>query len=319
MVSGCLEASALSGGTSGTTAVTNTSTVTFNGVSQPVNTTNVSTVTFGGTPQQVYQSTSGVYASTVSAVILGQPTINAVQSGVYTVTPGTGTWAISGSVTANNGPISILVNTSTQTIGYGVGLSSVPVNVLNTVTITGSISNTGFNFNNLPAVTTVTFNGFPQPVSQSGAWGSTVTFNGAQPVTQSGVWGATITYNGTQTVNAQEVSGTRWSVSFSTAETTAVLSSTYNVVSVAISSPIAAVGGQTVRVFRLIVTVDAATTINFRDGTNNFGDSYPMLANGSIVLDLTNEPWYITSTGNAFVIKQSGSANISYAVYYTQS
>jgi hypothetical protein len=237
----------------------NVTTVTFNGISQPVNTTNISTITFGGTPQQVYQSTAGAYASTVTVVN-----------------------------TADN-----------------------PLNVTGTISFTP------------PALTTVTFNGASQPVNTTNV--STVTISGTVPVSFStpyAVYVSTVSafINGSSnTVSAQQVDGTRWNVSFSTLQTTGVLSSTFNVTSVGISTPVAGVASQTVRVFRILVTVDATTTLNFSDGATNFGDQFPLLANGSVVLDLTNEPWYITSSSNGFVIKQSGSANISYSVWFTQS
>lgn len=123
---------------------------------------------------------------------------------------------------------------------------------------------------------------------------------------------------GTPTVNSQQI-GTRWNVAFSTTTTTAVLPVVSTTTSLAVSTPIAGSGSMTVRVFRLIVTVDAATTLTFYDGSTPFGEQYPMTANGAIVLDLTNEPWYITSAGNGFVVRQTGSANIGERIWYTKS
>lgn len=243
---------------------TNPSTVTFNGVAQPV------TATISGTPS-VFVATTSVSGSTIAVTNVSGQNLNV---------------AVVGTPTVNN---------YTQN------------------------------------VTTVTFNGTGQPVTQSGSWTNTVTQG-----TNSNLRGSfmidgssnTVQITGTPTVNAQQSgswtdtvvqSGTRWSMAFSTTTTVAVLSSTSSTTGVAISTPIAAVASQTVRVFRLVLTADAATTITFRDSANNFGDSQYLAANGSVVLDLSNEPWYITSSGNAFVIKQSGSANLGVRIWYTQS
>ena len=69
----------------------------------------------------------------------------------------------------------------------------------------------------------------------------------------------------------------------------------------------------------MLLSVDAATNITFRDGANNFGETLYLTANGAVVLDQSDEPWYITSASNGFVIKQSGTANIGVRLWYTQS
>ncbi len=152
--------------------------------------------------------------------------------------------------------------------------------------------------------------------TQSGVWNvnsyvtnpTTATVSGTVAATQSGTWNDVVTQG-----------ASRWNVAFGTTTTAAVLSSTGSTTGIAISTPIAGVSLQTVRVFRLVLTVDAATNIAFRDGSTNFGESYYLSANGSITLDVTNEPWYVTSAGNGFTIKQSGTANIGVRIWYTQS
>lgn len=175
-------------------------------------------------------------------------------------------------------------------VGWQTGGSSIPVHEIGTSSV--AITNT-------PTVTLGTGTNNVGTVS-----GSSVTIFAS---------------NGTNFPVLDTQSGTRWSVAFSTTSTTAVLSSTGVTTSVAISTPIAGLSSQTVRVYRLMLSVDTATNITFRDGSTNFGDTQYLTANGGIVLDLTNEPWYITSSSNGFVIKQSGSANIGVRIWYTQS
>jgi hypothetical protein len=85
---------------------------------------------------------------------------------------------------------------------------------------------------------------------------------------------------------------------------------------------VAGVAGQQIRVYRIFFVVSAATTITFKDGAGtNLTGAISMLANGSFVLDFDfdNHPWFTTSVGNAFVINQSGTAQVSGRVYFTQS
>lgn len=368
---------------SGTWTITNSS-FTVNGSTVGVNV--IGTVPVSGTFWPATQPVSGTVAvsnssfsvtgSTVNVNVNGTVPVLATQAGTYTVTPGTGTWAISGSVTASQGPISVLgVSGSTITVGYQAGASSVPVNVINTVPVTGTFfqatqpvsGSVTATISGTPSVnatsvntSTVTFNGVAQPVLATqagtytvtpgtGTWpisgsvtatagpisilgvsGSTTTVgyqtgassvpvnvlnfpatqavSGTIAATQSGSWATTVTQ-----------SGTRWSTAFSTTTTSAVLSSTGVTTAVAISTPIAGLSSQTVRVFRLILSANGATNITFRDGSTNFGETYYLTGSGSITLDLTNEPWYITSASNGFVVQQSGSATLGIRIWYTQS
>lgn len=117
---------------------------------------------------------------------------------------------VPGSVQTNN-------NAGTPSgVGYTTGSSSVPVNVLNTVPVTGTFFQTTQPISgtvNLiqPNVigATVTYNGTQQvnvgTLYQPSVIGATVTYNGTQQVTvgtlyQPSVIGATVTYNGVQTV-----------------------------------------------------------------------------------------------------------------------
>ena len=82
---------------------------------------------------------------------------------------------------------------------------------------------------------------------------------------------------------------------------------------------VAAVTGQQIHVYRLVIVVGAATNLTFKDGAStNLTGAMNMLANGSITLDYDggSKAWFTTTAGNAFVINQSGTAQISGKVSY---
>lgn len=166
-----------------------------------------------------------------------------------------------------------------------------------------------------PAVTTVTFNGVAQPVTATfnPPAITTVTFNGiAQPVTGS---------ISNSTVSVVNASGSVLADNLNAKTTTSLSSATINTASTGDQTIIAGSGSQTIRVMRLIMTVSAATNLIFKNGASGFAwtGAMSMTANGSIVLDYTGEPWYVTSTANGFIINQSGTAQMSGTIWYTQS
>lgn len=63
--------------------------------------------------------------------------------------------------------------------------------------------------------------------------------------------------------------------------------------------------------------VGAATNITFQDGANPQSGPLPLVANEAIVLDIDGTPWFITSPGNAFIVANSSSAQVSGTVYYS--
>jgi len=76
----------------------------------------------------------------------------------------------------------------------------------------------------------------------------------------------------------------------------------------------------TIRVMMMLLVVNTAVNIQFKDGTGGTALTgvMNMLANGSLVLDMTSEPWFITSTGNNFVLNLSAAVQVSGRVYYAQ-
>lgn len=84
---------------------------------------------------------------------------------------------------------------------------------------------------------------------------------------------------------------------------------------------VAAVAGKSVRVFRIFFVCSAATNVTIKDGAGtNLTGAMSMGANGGFTLDYMDgsEPWFFTSSGNAFIINQSGTAQISGTVFYQQ-
>lgn len=81
---------------------------------------------------------------------------------------------------------------------------------------------------------------------------------------------------------------------------------------------IAAVANQGIRVYKIFFVADATTTIVFKNGSTALSGSIPLFAGGAFVLDVSQEPWFMTSIGSAFVINQSGTANVGGQIYFHQ-
>lgn len=82
---------------------------------------------------------------------------------------------------------------------------------------------------------------------------------------------------------------------------------------------IAGLPSTTIRIFKLFLVVGSSTNITIKNNLTALTGPIPMLAFGSMVLDFDSDPWFVTSTGNDFVINSSSAAQISGTVYYTQS
>lgn len=68
-------------------------------------------------------------------------------------------------------------------------------------------------------------------------------------------------------------------------------------------------------VHRIWLVCSAATNLTFKD---NLPSPAPvsMSANGAITFDATGEPWFITDINTAFIINQSGTAQVSGECFY---
>lgn len=84
---------------------------------------------------------------------------------------------------------------------------------------------------------------------------------------------------------------------------------------------IAGLGGQTIRVFKMFFVCDSAVDLYFRDGTAGTAltGTMKMGPGGAFTLDLDDDPWFVTSASNAFVVNLSAAVGIRGRIYYTQS
>ena len=82
---------------------------------------------------------------------------------------------------------------------------------------------------------------------------------------------------------------------------------------------IAGGSGSIIRVYKLFLVTGGTTTITFEDGSTTLAGGLPMVANGSITLDLDGQPWFTCTRANNFTIGNSGNLQVSGAVYYTQT
>ena len=72
--------------------------------------------------------------------------------------------------------------------------------------------------------------------------------------------------------------------------------------------------------FRIFLVIGGDTVLTFKDGpSTNLSGPLPMLANGSLVLDMTNVPWFQTSVTRDFILSSTNSVQVSGMVYYQQN
>jgi hypothetical protein len=80
---------------------------------------------------------------------------------------------------------------------------------------------------------------------------------------------------------------------------------------------IALVAAKKIKVHRLFLVVSTATNLTFKDGATALTGAMFMSANGGFTLDMQGDPWFTTTAGAAFVLGQSGTAQISGRLYYS--
>lgn len=89
---------------------------------------------------------------------------------------------------------------------------------------------------------------------------------------------------------------------------------------------IPAESGELIEVWQLFFTVDAATFITVRNGVGgtDLTPRLTFLTGGALVFDPVGDdrdptrPWFTTDTSAAFVLHQTGTAQVSGRIYYTQ-
>ena len=83
---------------------------------------------------------------------------------------------------------------------------------------------------------------------------------------------------------------------------------------------ISAIASTRILVDRVWLVASTATNLTFKDGaSNSLSGPVPMSANGGLTFDISGEAWFVTALANAFIINQSGTAQISGQIYYHTS
>lgn len=82
---------------------------------------------------------------------------------------------------------------------------------------------------------------------------------------------------------------------------------------------VAAVAGQTTRVHRLKLSVAGAVSVQIKDGATVLDVFNFAGVGGSVVLDFSSRPWYVTSANTALVINLSGAVQVDGRVEYVTS
>lgn len=100
--------------------------------------------------------------------------------------------------------------------------------------------------------------------------------------------------------------------------TTGLTEATIDFTSTGDNTVVAGSGSLVTKVYRLFFTVSTATTVTFKQGATSLTGAMTLSAGGAVVLDLTGDPWFTSSAGQGFIISQTGTAQISGRVYYTQ-
>jgi hypothetical protein len=96
-----------------------------------------------------------------------------------------------------------------------------------------------------------------------------------------------------------------------------LLEATISATTIGDTTLVSGVAGQRVRIHRLFFVANAATTIRFRDATADLTGPMLLAQSGAVVLDLTGDPWFTTTTGHAFGLNQSAGAHVGGRLYYT--
>jgi hypothetical protein len=79
---------------------------------------------------------------------------------------------------------------------------------------------------------------------------------------------------------------------------------------------IAGVPDRSIHVFQLWLVVTDDVTIQFYEGARAADGPVAMLASGSVVLDDTAEPWFVTDPGDDFILNLSAAVQVSGRAYY---
>jgi hypothetical protein len=77
---------------------------------------------------------------------------------------------------------------------------------------------------------------------------------------------------------------------------------------------------QSVRVYRMKLSVAGATVIQIKDGAGTVLEVFNFAGNGgAVVLDFSTRPWYTTAAANGLVINSSNAVQVDGRVEYVKS
>jgi hypothetical protein len=128
-------------------------------------------------------------------------------------------------------------------------------------------------------------------------------------------------------VNLREASGAEIGTSTSPVAVSAGARTTAALTSAAIdftatgdNTLVSATASQTTKVYKLFLIVGAATNLTFKNGAStSLTGAMSFGANGTMTIDFDGEPWFTTSTNTAFILNQSGTAQVSGRIYYIKN
>lgn len=102
--------------------------------------------------------------------------------------------------------------------------------------------------------------------------------------------------------------------------TKALTSAVINASSSGDNTIVAAVASQTTRVHRLYFVAAGTVAVTIKNGAGTaLTGAMPLVANQGIIMDLSSEPWFVTSANTAFIINLSAAVAITGAVEYVTS
>lgn len=244
-------------------------------------------------------------ASLLNATIIGTAAISgSLPAGVNvlgtaTVLQGTNPWivsgtsVISGSVAVSNATASLLNATITGTAVIAAGASQIG-------SVTAVLSGA------LPAGTNVI--------------GTATVLQGTSPWVVSGTVTSNLSGSITATLSGSIPSGNNPIGKVGFNSTAAVLSSVVlNFSALGTSTIVTAVASQTTNVYRLFLTNTTATTLFFQDSATSLSGPLNLSTNGSIVFDLSGEPWFTSTSSSNFNIQITATSQISGRLYYLQA
>jgi hypothetical protein len=110
-------------------------------------------------------------------------------------------------------------------------------------------------------------------------------------------------------------------IRFSLPTTDAMTEAVINFTATGDNTIVTLTAAQTIRVHRMFLVANAPTDVIFKDATGgtSLTGAMTMTKGGGMTFDLQGEPWFTSASGGAFVINQSGTAQISGRCYYTKS